>query len=185
MTCSDKIMGPREFRNAISKEVCESIIENFRYGDTIYRNKREYSFKEVMMCSTPELNALQMQLIETTNQYVSLWRNLAGIDIFPQKYGYEAVRVKRYDYDDEDQFPWHADVMDYQSAKRFLVCMFYLNDNFVGGETDFGSEEKINYTIEPEQGKLVIFTPFWDNPHRGRKLVSGSKYIANVYLHLL
>lgn len=178
-------MRPVEYRNALSKEICDAIIELFGQRDQIYRKRKEYSFKEVMMNNSYELNELQSELVKITELYVNLYKKQHNITIFPQNYGYEAVRVKRYDAVDGDHFPWHADTMDYASARRFLVCMFYLNDNFEGGETDFGSEENIKYTQKPEQGKIVLFSPFWNNPHRGRKLISRSKYIANVYLHLL
>lgn len=178
------LIEPIYFDNALYGSFCDEIIEIFELSPgKIIRNNERYSFKELLMSNSDLLNSLQMKLIETANEYVNLYKAQNNINHFPDIYGYEGIRIKRYDHGDE--FPWHADVMDYQSARRFLVCMFYLNDNFIGGETDFGSEENIDYTISPKQGRIVLFTPFWNNPHRGRKILNGSKYIANVYLHHL
>jgi hypothetical protein len=178
-------MKPVEYRHAVNPDFCQEIINNFDKCEITYRKKKEYSFKEISMIENEHMSKLMEGLVRKADYFTTLFKSQNNLKVFPDRYGYEAVRVKRYDAADQDEFPWHADVMDWQSAKRFLVCMFYLNDNFIGGETDFGSEEKINYIITPEQGKIVLFTPFWDNPHRGRKVISGSKYIANVYLHLL
>lgn len=180
-------MKPIEYKNVLlegqSKELI-SVFNSKEYSDRIiYRQKKEYSFKELLLVGDPKLEQLQMMLIQKADWFIKLWRKTNKIYTFPREYGYEAVRIKRYDATDEDSFPWHADVNDYASARRFLICMFYINSDFDGGETDFGDEDKIKFTVKPESGKMIIFTPFWDNPHRGRKLISGSKYIANVYLH--
>lgn len=178
-------MKIEEFRNVLEPEICETIIGEFTKCSIITRNRPEYSFKEVMMQNgTETMSKLQMTLVERASYYVNLYRLRNNIKYFPENFGFESVRVKRYD-SCGDQFPWHVDVRDYESAKRFLVVMFYFNDNFTGGTTDFGDEDEIKLTIKPEQGKIVIFTPFWDNPHRGNQVKNGSKYIANVYLHYL
>ena len=41
-------------------------------------------------------------------------------DILPQKYGFEEMRVKKYD---GDSFDTHIDVSDYASARRSLSCL--------------------------------------------------------------
>lgn len=189
MTFSDNIMKPIQYRNVLLKEQSNGLIDVFnseKYSNrVVYRQKKEYSFKELLLVGDPKLEQLQMMLIQKADWFVKLWRTANKVYTFPKEYGFEAVRIKRYDAKDGDSFPLHADVMDYASAKRFLICMFYLNDDFTGGETVFGSETKINYTIIPEKGKIVIFTPFWDNPHAGLPLIEGTKYIANVYFHFL
>jgi|SRR5687768_14339780 len=177
-------MEPYEIRNALNPLACETIIHEFNNASHVVRSRKEYSFKEVQMISSSNtMIMLQTALIENSMVWLQQFIKDNNITTFPQKYGVENVRVKRYDVG--DSFPWHVDVRDYASARRFLVMMYYLNDNFIGGETQFGSEEKIKYTVNPEQGKIVIFSPMWDNPHRGCVVKKGSKYIANVYLHYL
>lgn len=176
-------MKPVEFSGAIDPAICDSIISEFEQSIAItIRDRPEYKFKEILMYDgSQEMRNCEMVLVNSAIHHFTRFRLENNITTFPGRMGFEAVRVKRYDAGDE--FPWHVDVRDYASAKRFLVCMFYLNDDFDGGNTEFGSEHEIKLTIAPEKGKLVLFTPFWDNPHRGCKVLSGSKYIANVYLH--
>jgi len=37
-------------------------------------------------------------------------------------------------------------------------------------------------TVQPEQGKLVLFPPFWTHEHRGQVLEQGVKYIATTWV---
>lgn len=182
-------MKPVQYRNALLEGQSKELINTFNseeYSDRIvYRQKKEYSFKELLLVGDPKLEQLQMMLIQKADWFVKLWRTTNKIYTFPKEYGFEAVRIKRYDAKDDDSFPWHADVLDYASARRFLICMFYLNNNFEGGETEFIPIGGKPYSITPEQGKLVMFPPFWTHPHRGCELIEGTKYIANVYLHYL
>lgn len=177
-------MEPQYYREALSATHCGRIIQHVENNcEFIERNTNHHKFKEVMLHGTPELDQISLSLVDIFRGYLNDYIKHNKITTFPDKYGFEAVRLKRYDVG--DCFPWHADVGDYASARRFLVGMFYLNDNFEGGKTEFGSEGKIKYTSVPETGKLALFTPFWDNPHRGSVILSGSKYIVNIYLHYL
>ena len=75
-------------------------------------------------------------------------------------------------------FDTHVDVQDYASARRFLSFMWYLNDVDSGGKTVFNE-----LTIDPKQGKLVVFPPLWMFPHRGEAPDDDPKYILSTYLH--
>jgi hypothetical protein len=48
-----------------------------------------------------------------------------------------------------------------------------------GGETEFLFQ---NIKIKPEQGKLVLFPPFWTHEHRAVTLHKGVKYIATTWV---
>ncbi len=77
--------------------------------------------------------------------------------------------------------------MDHESAKRFLVAFFYLNDVEEGGETGFkyNRNQEPLLKVKPETGKLLMFPPFWTHPHIGYPPISGTKYIIGTYLHYL
>ena len=56
----------------------------------------------------------------------------------------------------------------------------YLNDvPGPGGETEFLYQD---VRIRPEQGKLILFPPFWTHEHRGVTLAQGVKYIATTWV---
>ena len=51
---------------------------------------------------------------------------------FPDKFGVEAFKIKRYLPNTTDEFPAHVDVRDRATARRFLVMFVYLTDNYAG-----------------------------------------------------
>ena len=110
-------------------------------------------------------------------------KNLAIKDIhFPPVIDMENIRIKKYMPNDEDQFKVHVDVVRSMgdSAKRFLVYILYLNDVETGGHTYF---PKCDISVKPRAGRLLMFPPFWTNPHAGLKPASGPKYVMMSYLH--
>ena len=73
----------------------------------------------------------------------------------------------------------------YKGGQRVFSTILYLNDNFVGGETDF---PKYNLTVKPKTG--LVFT--WrnlnldgsvneDSLHGGLPVTEGKKYIIVVW----
>jgi prolyl 4-hydroxylase len=84
-------------------------------------------------------------------------------------------------YNVDGEYKVHTDGKD-----RPKTALVYLNDGFVGGETEF---PKLNIIIKPEVGKLVI----WDNTledgssdpnslHAGLPIIAGTKYIAVIWI---
>ena len=51
--------------------------------------------------------------------------NIDSIKQWPNKFGFEQIRFKKYEVNGEDEFKTHVDVTDYNSARRFLV-LYYL-----------------------------------------------------------
>jgi len=105
---------------------------------------------------------------------------------WPKDYGYEEFRIKRFlvsdGSPDAEQFKEHSDVFSHDSARRFLIMMVYLNDNFGGGETVFPI---FNDVIKPKRGSLLIFPPIWTYLHRGNPPLKPGygKYFLMTYLN--
>jgi hypothetical protein len=100
---------------------------------------------------------------------------------FPDKFGVEAFKIKRYLSDTTDEFPPHIDVSNYKNARRFLVMFLYLTDN-EGGETEinFGGSVFVSHC---RKGSVLLFPPMWPWVHEGKAPINGSKYIMGSYLH--
>ena len=72
---------------------------------------------------------------------------------------------------------------------RYATVIIYLNDGFEGGGTTF---IKKNITIKPEKGKAAIFYnlnadnkyPNLMSEHSGDELISGVKWMCNVWVRL-
>ena len=78
--------------------------------------------------------------------------------------------------------------MDGTYGPRLFTVLFYLNDNFEGGETVF---PKINKSVVAEKGKAVIFRNVNDDGviikqalHGGEPIKSGEKWIANKWIRI-
>lgn len=89
------------------------------------------------------------------------------------------IKLARYNKGDNSE--WHSDDWSYYNhpykeapnIKRQFTCITYLNDKFVGGETEF----KDNILIVPEENKTLIFPSHWEFVHRGKEVIEGTKYI--------
>ena len=72
-------------------------------------------------------------------------------------------------------YDWHQDyVIDAYHGVRELTFIWYLNDDFDEGETEFCNGEKIT----PKTGRLLIFPANWMYVHRGCIVKNKNKYIA-------
>ena len=89
--------------------------------------------------------------------------------------GYNLQRYQKGEY-----YHWHVDADNPVLAPRQLVALWYLNDvKHAGGETEFIFQD---VKITPEEGKLVLFPPFWTHEHRAAVIEKGVKYIATTWL---
>lgn len=72
------------------------------------------------------------------------------------------------------------------SGQRVFSFLFYLNDNFTGGETSFPKKDTI---VTPQTGRLLIWrnlnedgTLDYDSLHAGLPVLSGEKNIAIIWV---
>lgn len=91
------------------------------------------------------------------------------IDFKQKKY---LVDSKITRYDEGDEYSWHTDFDNNLSAVRYFSSITYLNDDYMGGETEFWGK-----TIIPQKGKTLIFPSTIMYPHRGKPVIRGKKYI--------
>jgi len=83
-------------------------------------------------------------------------------------------------YREGEFYHWHVDAGPGEFMTRQLVAIWYLNDVAgPGGETEFPLQEIL---VKPEEGKLVLFPPFWTHPHRAVTVTSGVKYIVTTWI---
>lgn len=70
------------------------------------------------------------------------------------------------------------------SARRLFTYMWYLNDDFDGGNTQFrvGGNNNDILNVAPKTGKLICFPASWYFYHRGETVTKGSKYVCTGWL---
>ena len=110
---------------------------------------------------------------------------VAGLDALTRHHPFFGGRFKDIGYAVQRTGPgefyhWHIDGGSHELSHRQLVAIWYLNDVAgSGGETEFRYQA---VTVTPEEGKLVLFPPFWTHEHRGVLLERGVKYIATTWV---
>jgi len=180
----------RCYDNVIDNSFCREIIDTFKY-DTINQERVE----ELKKPSLTQLNItaqaikgnekwsdiqvkIQKIFLDYVNQYIS------EVDILqdlPKRYTFEQCRIKRYTKK-TDEFLDHVDILDYNSARRFITCFLYLNTVPDGGNTVF---PRLDFSVSPVCGRLLIFPCNWMYRHAGKATVALDKYIIGTHLHYL
>ncbi len=162
----------------LSETICNQLIECVEESNERVENDRKPNFYQRNVGNDPAYRGLYKNFSDLSSRYF-LDINYTE-DILPKGYGFEELRIKKYHVG--DCFDRHVDVGDYQSAKRWVAFLVYLNDNFKGGKTEFDIHDRI---IEPKTGRVLVFPPLWTYPHSGLPVVEGKKYILTTYFHYL
>lgn len=173
------------YENALESNICNFLIKTFEENsDKLERveNNGTPNFTQFNLTENSKINDevenIHNFLISQVFQYKKKYYEFVYSSCFPEDHNFEQFRIKKYNNDSKDLFDTHVDVRDYQSARRFLSFLWYLNDVDDGGETVFLGE-----SIKPRTGTLVVFPPLWLFPHRGNPPISNTKYIMSTYLH--
>ena len=172
----------REYDGVLSQLECIQFRRFFHKYELTKRETDTYSFDELNISQTfPK--EISYGIYNKLRFYIEQYKKDCDIDssMFPEKSGFEELRMKRY-IKQKDSFKEHVDVGNYASARRFLVCMIYLNTVEEGGSTYFTKNKK---HIRTQAGKLLIFPSIWTHPHTGTIPESSDKYILSTYCHYL
>ena len=185
----------RVYDDVIDAESCQQLIEKFEsFEDSleeVYEKDEEerIAFKQLQLVKFKEWESVQQGMLELFQDYIVRYKTDCNIKDkqWPQEYGYEAIRMKRYLNNDFDRFDPHVDVLDHHTSRRFLAFFIYVNDVDEGGETKFVNLNKegtyVPLTVNPKRGRLLMFPPMWPWYHAGLKPESGKKYLIHSYCH--
>ena len=166
---------------------CKTLIEKFeasfdQHVATDLDNHRH--FTEININQHKDWEGMVSGLYATLRPYVDRYRIDCKIkdNQWPDRFGFEQIRFKRYLVNNRDEFKSHVDVGDYESARRFLVFFLYLTNNDEGATVvePIGGEPVVSPC---KKGSVLVFPPFWNFPHRGEMPVKTPKYIVGSYLH--
>ena len=175
----------RCYDNVVPDNFCDDMIKQFELSAEHHErhHQGEMSFSQLHLLAHDEWKTEVAYLIDVFKESIKRYREDCNIgyksNIWPQKYSFEGMRLKRYLADGRDQFGNHVDVSDYNSARRFLVFFLYLDDN-EGGATSFPD---MGIKSECKKGSILMFPPLWPWLHDGEKPIDKSKYILGSYLH--
>jgi hypothetical protein len=77
---------------------------------------------------------------------------------------------RRYEEGTKDDY--HYDITD-----GSVTMIFYFNDNFEGGETEFKYKNK---TIKPKAGTIIVFPASHEYVHKSTPITKGVKYVVET-----
>ena len=172
------------YDNIIPQALCERIIEQFNEQSSwvshepgwmdylgMYRQSRgqnEHSYNWVEECR--ELQTLVDLCYDNYRQDYDPYSMLPHRDFLVEGY-----RCKRYTQN-EQEFKLHIDAGTSSNCSRYLGFLMYLNNS--DAATEFPLQ---NQLVQAREGRMVIFPPHWQFPHRGMMPRSGDKYIVSTY----
>ena len=195
------------YPNVISKEICEYFINHFKEQDKIGKTYQGHAGgtlkKDVKDCQDLIFYYKEYEKVKNVVDYFDI-----VYDKFTEYLKYYNSPINGFIYNRTDLGGWkdtlfhppymalmhryepptqgyHRWHQDWQSternfASRMLVGMLYLNDVYIGGETEFYHQ---NLKIKPEQGTLVIWPAYFTHVHKGNKPISNTKYIMNTWAY--
>lgn len=169
------------FPNRLTKQQCKQLCVDARPDLKPSRsaNLLTYVYQDLLRTST------SCTIVTKETDYVrQMASQLSGYPISHIEYA-QVVR-----YEEGQGFEVHYDTNPNDKTtstwSRVATFMVYLNDEFIGGETEFPF---INNIITPETGMGV----FWwnvvggelipESKHKGRYIISGTKWIINTWVH--
>ena len=185
----------RQYHNVLDSELCKTLIRKFNECEdnqlsTMPSKGRQFTeiallenmdvFKdEFNACLSSLHNAIENYKEDLSIRNINSGHNESMSALWPEKYGMEGIKIKRYLANDVDMFDWHVDVSDGQSNARFLAFFVYLDDN------EAGSTEFVGKEIDCVAGSALLFPPMWPWLHRGNKPTKKPKYLLQSYLHYM
>ena len=185
----------RAYPNALDKSFCDKLISKFencvdqqlgtlpkegrQFTEIPLQSNMEYWKDEFSVCLSAFQGVIENYKDDLSIRSINSNHNQSMSALWPEKYGMEGIKIKRYLDNDRDMFDWHVDVSDGQSNARFLAFFIYLDDNDAGG-TEF-----VDKTIDCVAGTALMFPPMWPWLHRGLKPINKPKYLLQSYLHYL
>lgn len=124
--------------------------------------------------SMPSVRDNERAILESEGWVASLWKRLAGVP-FPTLGGEVPLGLPKelrfYKYSNGQRFKMHKDgPWTENGVTSKFTFLIYLNDGFVGGDTDFR-----DFRIPPQMGSALLF--IHDTWHEGAAVVQGTKYV--------
>jgi hypothetical protein len=172
--------------NALPIDICREMIRRFeaspqdqyrgRIGQNFQEDSRIKKSTDIAISAHEHWRDIHKELFRSLSLAI---REFAGA--FPffkgpfRDVGYAMQRTNAGEY-----YNWHIDGGSHDFADRQLVALWYLNDvPGPGGATEFMFQD---VAIQPMEGALALFPPFWTHEHRNSQLQQGVKYVATTWV---
>ncbi len=120
----------------------------------------------------PELAAEDRRIFEAIEPRLSSYAATHDVKIAGDE-GWQVLR-----YGPGKEYKAHQDY--HKDNQRIVSAVLYLNDDFIGGETEF---IRFGVAVEPRAGMLALFPSNYAYTHVARPLLKGTKYAIVSWFH--
>lgn len=169
------------YDNILEEDICNYLINFFEQNPEIYEYGNDDFHTIINLTSvhhlSHELKEIHNNLIRKVFEYRDRYYEIFDSRVFPEKHAFEQFKIEKFTPNIEENYSTQVDVQDYSSARRYLCFMWYLNNN-KGGQSEF-----LDFFIQPEKGKMVIYPPLWMFPYKKLEPIEEPQYILKTYLH--
>lgn len=180
--------GITVFENVIPLDICDAIIKKHEH-DKMNPNSGTESRRESFAQVTEQVENRGISLGMDPRHYDILVNTIVRFAEIPFSH-IEACDIYNYEIgqflDLHHDYPYDPRQINYYKygGDRVGTGIFYLNDEFVGGETEF---PKLGVTIKPKKGSFLYFKQCydeatnWSTIHESKIIKSGTKWIASCF----
>lgn len=169
-----------KIENGIPHDYCDELVELFEKSEHTSRldNGGYPNWTNLFLGNNhPEMEKKLYDVYLAVARKYQLWLGEYGLYFNTNEFDFECSNIKKYVGGTDDVYKRHADLSSLVTSRRFVAMLFYLNDDFEGGDTIFYP----NTSIRPQKGSVVVFPPYWLFPHEGTPVIKGNKYIMSTY----
>lgn len=165
--------------NVVPDYICDEYIKLFEESDKKERLERNGypNWTNLFLDNHPQA---EKKILERSNVVAREYQDYLGeygLYFNTNDFHFEGANIKKYVGGSNDVYKRHADVGCLDTCRRFVAMIYYLNDDYEGGDTVFYPE----CYVRPKKGSVVVFPPFWLFPHEGTPVTKGEKYIMSTY----
>ena len=179
------------YDNALSKKECDIIISHFEKSELKCRGRVNSGGKSLIKPESKNSYDLFKHFSDTSHVSNIINQSLCNqIDKYKIKYNEcdemigewsveDGYNIQKYSTDKDGYKMWHCESGNIEISKRVMAWMFYLNNAKSG--TEFGYYP----TINPREGRCVIWPASWTHVHKGVIPNKGIKYIVTGWVNFL
>jgi hypothetical protein len=178
---TDLLIDPVSFLNNIESVTNSSVISKWKPWVSSNSDLKHGEYKEIdtnFLKNLTDNNSIEMINIITDSVSKCIENYIKETN---SESGYLPNIINIRKYDTEAYMGPHIDTEDGEDrAKPYISLVFYLNDNYNGGEINFPNQD---VSLKPKAGSIIIFPSIDPYYHDPRPVSNGIKYMIPLFFH--